>query len=172
MLAISLIAAAVLNQQAGPPDFGGKEKIEKMKFFSKLVGEWEGTAWMEIGGRRSETISYEKVEFKAGGTVIAVTGIHSVQIPGRDAPMVVHDAFGVITWKDGDYVMHADLATGASGDYKLNVTDVGFKWVVPVPNVGNVRYESTITSDTWIERGYNEDASDKQISEMTLKRKG
>ncbi|MBX3095818.1 MAG: hypothetical protein KF812_03065 [Fimbriimonadaceae bacterium] len=171
MLAISCVAALLLSQQAGPPDMGGREKIEKMQAFAKLVGEWEGTAWMEIGGRRSETKSYEKVEFKAGGTVLAVTGIHSIQIPGRDAPMVVHDAFGVITWRDGKYMMHSDLATGASGDFEIKLTDAGIKWEVPVPSIGNIRYESTITPDTWIERGYNIGDGDKQVSEMTLKRK-
>lgn len=160
-----LVAMALLAPQANPQVPAVKANMEKLAF---LIGDWEGTAWMEFGGRRSELKGKETVRFKAGGTAIAVDGMYSMMAGGQER--VVHDAFAVISWAEGKgYSMTAYVASGHSATYPLTVSGKGYQWTQINPTLGGeVRYTMKLTDDGhWIESGERKDG-DKWVKFMEL----
>lgn len=172
---IALVFFAVSPLVASPvqqPDFGGKDKIAAMKQLDWMVGDWKGSGWAERGGRKSNFDSFERIEVKAGGTVYAITGIHSVAIPGRD-PMIVHDAFGTVTYDltKKEYTMTAALASGLTSAFVMKIEGKGYTWTTPGQN-GPVTYHAKLSSEgEWVEQGFeSRGGKDVMWFEMKLKK--
>ncbi|MEZ5162786.1 MAG: hypothetical protein R2688_03345 [Fimbriimonadaceae bacterium] len=125
-----LMLLAVAGQ--GMPDMGGKAQIAAMEKMSFCLGEWEGSGWASVGGRKSEFKSTEVVTKEAGGTIFAVRGKHWVEIPGRD-PLIIHDAFGMISFDQNSkkFEINSHLATGATGKFEIQVVDSGYSMSHP-----------------------------------------
>jgi len=171
-LAAALLASSILAQ---PHDMSAGKR-EAMKQLAFLVGRWEGGGWIEMNGRRSDFKGVEVVEEKAGGTVLAVEGRHSIRSPDSADDRVIHEAFAVFSYDEAAHEFRFDshLANGRSGTFAASVKDGVVTWSMDVPQMGTVRY--TIKLDDkgrWHEIG--EGSSDGnvwiQFFEMTLSRK-
>lgn len=168
----SLSLAAILATQI--PDFGGKEQAEKMKALSFLEGYWEGTAAYYAGDRKVDLVGSEKVEYKAGGTALFVTGYHTMKRGDQVIPM--HDAAAMITYDQATqkYMMTAQLANGMRNTFELKVGKNSYRWEIPAELAGQkTEYEMVITpKGEWNEVGYSV-VGDKRVKmmEMTLSKK-
>lgn len=167
-----LAFATTVGAQA--PDFGGKKQAEKMKELVFLIGEWEGSAYYMRGEQKVTVTSSEKVEVKAGGTALFVTGIHWMM--RGDQKFVVHDAAAMICWdeKSKSHRMVAQLGSGARSEFELHVQGNGYKWEAPSPMGGTMRYVMVLTdAGEWLETG--EQSTDgktwTKAFEMRLKKK-
>ena len=149
-----LIAAVLPLGVSQAPDFGGKEQAEKMAALRFLLGEWEGKATYDTPQGKFETDSYEKVEEKAGGTAMFVTGRHTMKLPNGESRMV-HDAAALIRYDTGRkaYRMRAQIASGASEELDVTVVPKGVRWEV-VSTAGTMRYTMNLTAaGEWHEIG-------------------
>lgn len=173
VLLLCLFTAAAMAQRPKSPDYQVQhEAMQKLQF---LVGHWEGTGWIAFGGQRSTFTSSEAVEARLDGLVVLVSGLHSVAIPNRPEPMVIHDAFGVFTYdaEAGHYRFRTYLAEGYSGDYTATMEGEDLIWTMQNPQLGDVRYTIRLNEQgQWFEIG--ERSSDgetwEQFFEMTLDR--
>ena len=169
----SLAVAFALAMPAQAPDFGAAIQKEKLAKLSFLVGEWEGKAFFIMPQGRVELESYEKVEAKAGGTAYFITGRHWRNLPSGEK-MVVHDAAALLRFDAAkkNYRMVAQLATGATNDFIVDVGDKGYTWESVTP-VGPMRYTMTLTDQgEWLEVG-DRKVGDRfeRAFEMRLKKK-
>ncbi len=170
--ALCLLVASLSSAQA--PDHGGKAQAAGLKKLEFMVGDWEGTGFIEAGGRRIDFIGTEKVAYKAGGTAVAVEGLHKAKFGDRE--MVIHDAYAVITFaeKEGLFSMRAQLANGQRNDFALEVKGSSCVWNLKGSPMGDVRYTMTLTpAGEWLEIGEatQADGSLKKIFEMRLRKK-
>lgn len=170
-----LIAAPVALHAQAPAMMGTPPELEIMK---KLVGEWEGPAWMIMGpGGKVDAFQREWVEAVAGGTAFAVKGLGVTKLPDGTSK-VVHDAFAVITL-DHDHktpMMRAHVALGANWldpEFKINAN--GYTWGMKDPRAGTIRYEMEFDAQgRWVEKGFmsrDEGKTWMPFFEMTLTRK-
>jgi hypothetical protein len=154
------------------PDFGGNAQREALKKLSGLTGEWSGTGWAELGGRRSEFKSVEIVTPKAGGAVLAVEGEHWIEVGERKIP--VHLAFATIRYdeKEKKYTMRANLSTGLEKVYPIEVLENGYRWSQRSTDLGDVTYVATFRGNSWVEYGeVVRDGKAVRVYEMRLTRK-
>jgi len=155
------------------PDFGGKEQAEKMKGLSFLVGEWEGTAKFYRGEQAIDVKSSEKVEVKAGGTALFVTGVHWIERGANK--VVVHDAAAILVYDKAKDVfkLTSQLANGLGGTFELKLDGKGYKWTTPGADGSTMRYTMRITeAGEWHEIGENSTDGKTWVKtmEMTLKK--
>jgi len=149
-----------------------------LAFFSRLVGEWEGEAWIIMGpGGKQILQQRETVEAVAGGTVFTIKGIGTLKEPDGSVK-VMHDAFATV-YLDHDHVtprLRAFVAHGANWlDPDLTVTANGFSWSMKDPRAGMIRYDVAFDAEgRWVEKGVmsrDEGKTWTPFFEMTLSRK-
>lgn len=141
-----------------------------------LVGEWEGSGWMEWGpGQRAEFSGSEVVERRMGGRLVVVEGSFTAVLgpPGTE-PTPVHQAFGVFSRGPADegLVFRTYTARGGNGEaHEVEVGDERIEWGYEGPR-GLNRYTITLTeSGAWHEVGHvstDGGATWEQFFEMTL----
>ena len=79
---------------------------------------------MAPGQRRTFT-GVETVESKLDGTLVVIEGVHKGKVAGSDEEVVVHHAFGVISYdaQAASYRFRSYLASGLSVDADARVVD-------------------------------------------------
>lgn len=141
-----------------------------MKTMDFLVGDWKGTGWYEAAGRKVNVKCSEKVSYKAGGTVLAVEGFHTMDAGGRE--IVIHDAYAMMYWSPDlkAYRFKAHLANGLQNEFELKPNGKGYTWFNQMPQLGKVRFTMTLTpAGEWKEIGEHEvDGKWVQYFEMVL----
>ncbi len=166
-----LLPTTVMAQRPKSPDYQAQhDAMQKLQF---LVGDWKGEGWIEFGGQHSAFTSSEVVESKLDGLVVLVHGLHTVDIPGRPEPMVIHDAFGVFTYdaEAGHYRFRTHLAEGYHGDYTATMEGDTLIWTMQNPQLGDVRYLIRLNEQgQWHEIGERSADGEtwQQFFEMTL----
>lgn len=149
---------------------------EAMKKLDFLVGHWSGEGWMEfVPGQRAVFKGTEVVQSKVDGLVVTIDGLHRGQRGGKGPEVVVHNAFGVISFdaQTKRYRFQGFTSRGNHEDTEATVTEGQLVWGMKIPQFGDVRY--TIKLDDkgrWFEigevtRGGNEW---RKFFEMTLSR--
>lgn len=151
---------------------------EKMKVFAPWVGRWQGEGSMQMGpGEPKKSTVNEKFEFKLDGVIGIVEGLGKTIDPTTNQEMVVHQAFGVLSYDftSSQYKIRTYLKDGRGGEGWFNVTGENtFQWGFDIPNAGKTRY--TIVLDparkTWNEIGeFSRDGSTwSKFFEMNLKK--
>ncbi len=137
---------------------GGDEQRAAMARFDWLVGDWEGSGWVDRGSGRSEFFSTERVRRAAGGAVITIEGVHYSKT-GQTRGAVVHDAFAVISFdpQSRGYRFGSHLSTGQSGVFDMTASEREFAWRLPIGDNGErgrVECSAKLDADgRWVETG-------------------
>jgi hypothetical protein len=144
-LLLSLILASpVMAQPASAP-------ASPLGVISRLVGEWEGDAWMMRREGRVSVRQKEWVTLEAGGTLAVIRGLGTL---GADT---VHQAFAVVhpNHERTGHMMRAFTAEGHWLDPEIEITATKATWRMTDPRIGNIRYEISIDEQgRWIENGF------------------
>ncbi|RZJ05800.1 MAG: DUF1579 domain-containing protein [Brevundimonas sp.] len=168
VLAIGVAAPALAQ---APLPSGTQEQREAMQRLSWMDGEWAGTAAVYAGPDRTTTYRHtERIGPMVGGSVKVIEGRTT-----DDAGNVVFNAFAIVSWDDAAdrYVMRS-YANGDAGDFPLEVTADGFKWMTPSRG-GSVDYVTTHTGDEWVETGdfvMEGGRPPMRVIELRLRRRG
>ena len=148
---IALLSCVSLVWLQGAAAVASEQAHRSMDGLESMTGCWQGEGWSRQRTEVKKFKSTELVEFKAGRTVLAITGRHF----DIDTSQPVHDAFAIVSpATEGDgYRFRSFLASGQSGEYPAAIKDGAFVWELPIPNGGMVRYTIHIEKDTWRETG-------------------
>ncbi len=168
VLAVASAFLAPGHPQQNPDE--GKPYAEAMKKVSFMLGEWEGTGWVQMGQTRSTYDVRESVHLRAGGTVISFQGIGTDPKTGK----VGHDAFGVMSYdmEKKAYNIRSYVMNGRSGNFDARVGDKTIIWEIPSEQ-RSVRYSISIDAEgRWVEKGEVKLDGDRwlQFMEMKLKK--
>jgi hypothetical protein len=172
-LAAVLVSLGAGSGSAQPPVATQREAMKKLDF---LVGQWKGEGWMEmVPGRRSTFKSSEVVQSKLGGLLVTIDGLHRGQVGGKGKEVVVHNAFGVVSYdeKGKRYRFQAFTARGNYEDAQARVGDGKLVWGMKIPQLGEVRYTMKLDDKgRWFEIGeISQDGKEwRKFFEMTLER--
>ena len=147
------------------------QPMEKLSF---MVGEWQGTGWSMTRAGKESSIIKEKVECKLDCHILAVNGQGTRLDPSTQESVIVHDAFGVITFDNetGKYMIRAHKKDNVVDAELIFLADRLFQWSIPAPG-GMVRFTVDFTQPgTWKETGeYSSDGITWMKSmEMELKK--
>jgi hypothetical protein len=175
VVAVLLLAGVAGSSPAQPPAAPAAQR-EAMKKLDFLVGQWKGEGWMEIApGQRRTFKGTEVVQSKLDGLLLTVEGIHRGQVGGKGEEVVVHSAFGVVSYDDKAkrYRFQAFTGRGDFVDTEATVSDGKLAWGMKVPQFGDIRY--TVKLDEkgrWFEVGEvsRDGKTWQQFLEMTLER--
>jgi hypothetical protein len=173
--AVFLLTGVVAASPAQPPTAPAAQR-DAMKKLDFLIGQWQGEGWMEIApGQRRTFKGTEVVQSKLDGLLLAVEGLHHGPAGDKGKEVVVHHAFGLVSYDDQAkrYRFQAFTSRGNYADAEAKVTEGQLVWGMKVPQFGDVRY--TVKLDDkgrWFEIGEvsRDGKTWQQFFEMTLKR--
>lgn len=148
--------------------------LQKMAPFQRLVGEWEGTAWIDYApGQRMQMRSHESVQSRLDGRVVVVEGRHTGSIPGVGEAVVLHHALGVLSYHApaDEYRFHTYVADRMSGGstHRVWPTADGFEWGYTDPRMGEVRYTVNVDATQWTETGRRRGADGEWVEFFGMK---
>jgi len=125
-------------------------KRSEMKKLDRLVGQWQGTGWIQQGKEKQNFAGTENVQRKINGLALLVEG----NFKDKDGK-VIHETIAVLSpnLQKKNYDFRAYLANGNSGDYEFKAVEDGWQWGFQFPN-GAIRYDIKINNNSWIETGY------------------
>jgi hypothetical protein len=132
------------------------EELDRLEW---LVGEWEGTGWMEYTpGQRAEFRGTERVERRMGGRLVVVEGRFTAWMGPEAGEVPVHEAVGIFEFdpRAGQFRFRTYTGFGpeAGGLHAAEVSDGRVVWGYEDPRHGTVRYTITRTDgDEWVEVG-------------------
>ncbi len=136
ILSCILVFSFVVNAQTfGSNDVS--ESIEQMKKLQFLEGEWEGMGWRMSGkGERVYVKTYEKANYKLGGSVMVIEGL------GKVDGKVVHDALAFVQYdeKQKKIVIKTFVQNGNSLEMYPDISENKLIWGFKIPNVGETRF--------------------------------
>jgi hypothetical protein len=141
-----------------------------------LVGHWKGDGWMEFApGQRRTFKGTEVVQSKLDGLLLAVEGLHFGQAGDKGKDVVVHNAFGLVSYDDNAkrYRFQAFTSRGNYEDTEAKVTEGQLVWGMKVSPFGDVRYTMKLDEKgRWFEVGeVSQDGKAwRKFFEMTLER--
>jgi hypothetical protein len=169
------LVAALLGVHAvraqDPAMFGFEEQRAAMAKLDYMVGNWQGTGWIQRGTRETFT-GGENVQRKLDGLALLVEGdFAATDAPGRS----VHKTLGVIYYdpKTRKYRFDTWLAAGSHGEHELELLDDGWRWELTYPG-GTIRYTMRRgTGGDWFEIGERSPNGTtwSKFFEMTLKKR-
>jgi hypothetical protein len=175
---IFFLAAVVVSVSAGssPAQPSTDAQRVAMKKLDFLVGQWKGEGWSEfVPGQRRTFKGTETVQSKLDGLLLTVDGLHRGQVGGKGEEVVVHNAFGLISYDDKakQYRLEAFTARGSREDTEAKVTEGQLVWGIKIPQLGDIRY--TVKLDDkgrWFEIGeMSKDGKEwRKCFEMTLEK--
>ncbi len=152
LAAVLLILSPTSVAEEEAPTSAADPGLEAMAELAPMVGHWQGSGWTRRGpGEPQHTLSLETVEFRLGGRILVVEGLHHAE----DEPSrVVHHAFGVISYdsESGGYRFQTHLATGRSSDYEMRREGEDILWFMDTPR-GQIRYTIRLQDGGWHETG-------------------
>jgi hypothetical protein len=169
---LSCVVAAPLAAQLPPVPAA----MERLDF---LLGEWEGSGWMEYApGQRGEFRGTERVERRMGGRLVVVEGSFTAWLGPDLGDRPVHQAIGILSWDAAAerYAFRTYTAHERGGDAScVEISDGRMVWGYDDPGFGQVRFTVAITPDgRWHEVGHvspDGGATWRQFFEMTLVRR-
>ena len=171
---VLLLAGA--GSSPGQPPTGPAGQRDAMKKLDFLIGQWKGEGWMEFApGQRRTFKGTETVQGKLDGLLLAVEGRHLGQLGGEGKEVVVHTAFGLVSYDDKAkrYRFQAFTSRGNYEDAEAKVSEGQFVWGMKVPQFGDVRYTTKLDKKgRWFEVGeVSQDGKEwRKFYEMTLER--
>ena len=153
--------------------------IAAMKRLDFLVGQWEGTGWIQTGRERATFRQRETVRYAAGGVVVIVDGLGRSADPARQ-DQVVHQAFAVVSYDAAQQAFRWRAYRAADGNEitaqpEVSTDKLVWGFELPQPGAGRVRFTITRTpAGDWFEIGEIGRPSGEWMPffEMTLKRTG
>ncbi len=121
----------------------------QMKKLDGMVGQWNGSGWMQQGPNRTTFTGTENVQRRLGGLALLVEGKFA-NPDGR----VVHETLAVLSYdsKALKYGFQTYLATGAIGAYDFRLVENGYEWGFQTP-AGTIRYSISTKNEVWFEIG-------------------
>jgi hypothetical protein len=172
ILSALLVALAVFNSyaQSAKPS----AQINAMSKLDWLIGNWKGAGWVEfVPGERRTFSQTERVEWKAGRTVVAVEGHGTTGYAGTNMP--IHDAFAVISFdpRSRQYRWRSHTEKGHAADLEPTLGDRTFQWAMDVPEMGTMRYTIVLNDKgEWFETGEmsRDRKTWRKFFEMTLQK--
>lgn len=167
---VALLSCVCLGWLHGNAAAASEQSHPSLDTLEFMTGCWQGEGWSRQRTEVKKFKGRELVEFKAGRTVIAITGRHF----DLDTGSVVHDAFAIVSRaKEGTgYRFTSFLGSGQSGEFPAALKDGAFVWEMPIPNSGTVRYTIRIAEDAWQKSGHFSPDGQQwhEMFGMTLKR--
>ena len=171
-----LVLIGVVGSSPGQPPTAPAAQRDAMKKLDFLLGQWKGEGWMEFApGQRRTFKGTEVVQSKLDGLLLAVEGVHRGQAGDKGKEVVVHNAFGLVSYDDKAkrYRFQAFTGRGNYEDVEAKVSERQLVWGMKIPQFGDVRY--TIKLDDkgrWLEIGeVSRDGNTwRKYFEMTLQR--
>ena len=147
------------------------ERLEKMSHVNFLVGQWKGSGWMLIDGKKEYFDQTENIVAKLEGGVIVVDGLGKVPQTGR----IIHNAFAMLTYDviKKQYRWTSSTTAGYLTDVVPEVTKEKFVWMLNSRPPSKIRYTVTLDKGDWLEIGEQSNDDGKswtQNFEMRLKR--
>jgi hypothetical protein len=146
-----VLISLVLSTQHLSAQIETASNIEKMRFFEKVEGEWEGVAFAMTPEGQIEVKQHEKVEYKLNGTILTVEGtgrnemneivFHAYGIMYYDA---IENAFKIKAFKDNGQVTLAEVEIVKPGE---------FIWSFSPNPYTHIRYHTKFDDTEWIETG-------------------
>ena len=167
ILIITLLMASFAARAQDP----AAERLEKMSQVKFLVGQWKGTGWMLIDGKKEYFDQTESITSKLDGGVIVVDGLGKVPQTGR----VIHNAFAMLTYDVAkkQYRWTSSTSAGYITDVAPEVSNEKFVWTLNSRPPSKIRYTITLDKGDWLEIGEQSNDDGKTWSqnfEMRLKR--
>lgn len=144
-------------------------KRAEMEKLDQMVGQWQGSGWIQQGRERQNFTGAENVQRKIDGLALLVEG----NFKNKDGK-VIHETIAILSpnLKTKNYDFVAFLANGNGGSYEFKKAESGWQWGFQLPN-GVIRYDIKINDDVWQELGYFSQDSGKtwqKIFEMQLQK--
>ena len=173
IIMVGSILTTISNAQA-PDNTVNKEQMSKLKGW---VGNWKGEGSMQMGpGEPKKSTVDEKIEMKLDGTILVVEGLGKSIDPATQQEMVVHNAFGVLSYDAASksYKFKTYLKDGRSTDAWFNAVEENkYEWGFDAPGgSGKIKYSIILDpiKKTWNEIGeYSPNGSTwMKFFEMTL----
>lgn len=184
LLAVAaLLSVAAMAVPAAPPSPAAASPPEaeapsgpEMAALEKLVGVWEGEAWMQMGPERETIHQRERIEWAVGGEVLLIRGLGHTVDPETGERTQVHDALATVAWDR--YRQRYSMWTYAAGrgplTPELTVEGGEVVWGFEIPGGGRTRFTFRIDDDgRWVEKGEHSadgGATWRQFLGMTLER--
>ena len=165
LIIFSSIGIAVAQQ----PDFGAEAQRAEMKKIESMVGNWEGSGWIQQGKDRETFSGAEIVQRKLEGVALLVEGKFT-----NPEGKVIHQTLAVISFdpKQKIHRFRTYLANGSSGDHVIKLLPDGWEWGFENPG-GVLRYIIKTTDNLWNEIGeFSRDGGKTWVKffEMNLKK--
>lgn len=151
--ALLLSVLITLSQVTLSQDFSGLCR-QKMSWFNKMQGRWEGTSWKyQRDGSRSEGTAFENLQFDLNRTILKLNGLGTVEKSG--SVDTVHQAFGVLYYDPfiQAYKVNTWVAQGMStlADVTI-ISDSKLSWSFQA-GPRKMRYTVEIANGKWTEIG-------------------
>jgi RNA polymerase sigma factor (sigma-70 family) len=149
---------------------------EAMKKLNFLAGQWKGESWTEfVPGQRSASQGTETLQYKLGGLLLTIEGVHRLKTQDSEGGRVVHSAFTVVSYdeKAKRYRFQAYTDRGSYTEAEAKVGDGSLEWGFRIPQFGEARYTIRLNEKgQWFEIGeVSQNGKDwRKFFEMTLDR--
>lgn len=158
MIGFLSLVPFVFAWQAENPGGGGRASVvEKLKAFSFLVGEWEGTGSMTMGpNQKFDCNIKESVQYRLSGNALLIEGVGRARVGEKGAEQIVHEAIALVTWspREQKFIMHAMTARAGHVAPWMEVGDRKLVWGFDNGAGGKIRYTITIDEKgRWVEIG-------------------
>jgi hypothetical protein len=149
---------------------------EAMKKLNFLAGQWKGESWTEfVPGQRSASQGTETLQYKLGGLLLTIEGVHRRKTQDSEGGRVLHSAFAVVSYDEQAkrYRFQAYTDRGNYTEAEAKVGDGSVEWGFRIPEFGEVRYTIRLNEKgQWFEIGeVSQNGKDwRKFFEMTLDR--
>lgn len=166
-----LIIALLLVSYAARAQDATAVRLEKMNQVKFLLGQWKGSGWMLIDGKKEYFDQTENINAKLDGAVIIVEGMGKVPQTGR----VIHNALAMLTYDIAkkQFRWTSTTTAGYISDIVPEVSHEKFVWMLNSRASSKIRYTITLDKGDWLEIGEQSADDGKtwtQNFEMRLKK--
>jgi hypothetical protein len=146
-LSLLLVGAGARQDPAPAPD-----RAAAMQRFEEWIGTWSGTGWsLDAAGQRTEFNLEERVQPRAGGTVLLLEGHGTSR---EDAEKVTHDGLVLLYFDEHTraWRWNGHEARAGTVDAEAQVFDGGLQWSLPAGEA-TVRFTIHLGDGHWRETG-------------------
>jgi len=150
LIAISLIMGWQLAIGQDNSALLKEQKRTQMNKLSFMLGEWEGSGWIQMGQTAKMTFTiHETVVPKVEGLVYLVEGL------GSSEGNTSHNAIALISWDNekNKYAFESHTFDGRSANASATLEGNTFIWGFDTPNGGFVQYKLEFDDMHWHESG-------------------
>ena len=178
LLIIVGLCLGFMTTYAQPNEAAIEAQRSQMKKLERMVGQWQGSGWIQQGADKQNFNGTETVQSKLDGLALLVEGKFKSKGSAKENEKVInekviHETLAVLSYnaKSQNFDFQTYLANGMGGKHELKITENGFEWGFQFPN-GSTRYLIKVSNDVWFETGeFSMDGKTwKKFFEMELKR--